>query len=73
MANEDGTFRAMPDNGFGTKANSTDFLLRIYLVRPRWDRGESSGGIQIIRYLTLSDPRNMISFPIVRESSRNGC
>ena len=70
VANEDGTFWAMPDNGFGTKANSTDFLLRIYLVRPRWDRGESSGSIQIIRYLTLSDPRNMINFPIVRESSR---
>jgi glycerophosphoryl diester phosphodiesterase len=70
VANEDGTFWAMPDNGFGTKANSTDFLLRIYLVRPRWGRGESSGSIQIIRYLTLSDPRNMINFPIVRESSR---
>ncbi len=50
VANGDGTFWAMPDNGFGTKANSADFLLRIYLVRPRWDRGTGSDGrIQIIR------------------------
>ena len=25
----------MPDNGFGTKANSADFLLRLYLITPR--------------------------------------
>ncbi len=70
VANGDGTFWAMPDSGFGTKANSSDFLLRIYLVRPRWDQDQGSGSIQIIRYLTLSDPRNMIAFPIVRESTR---
>ena len=69
VANGDGTFWAMPDNGFGTKANSTDFLLRIYLVRPRWERGPDSAGssgIQIIRYITLSDPQRKIGFPIVR-------
>ena len=27
--NGDGTFWAMPDNGFGTKANSADFRLRL--------------------------------------------
>ena len=70
VANPDGTFWAMPDNGFGTKANSTDFLLRLYLVRPRWDRGSGGGSIQIIRYLTLSDPNRKINFPIVREDSK---
>ena len=60
----------MPDNGFGTKANSADFLLRIYLVRPRWDRGTGAGSIQIIRYITLSDPNHKINFPIVREAGR---
>ncbi|HEY0398944.1 MAG TPA: glycerophosphodiester phosphodiesterase, partial [Acidimicrobiia bacterium] len=33
VANDDGTYWAMPDNGFGAKANSADFLLRLYLVR----------------------------------------
>ena len=57
LANRDGTFWAMPDNGFGTKANSADFLLRIYLVKPRWERANGgAGSIEILRYLTLSDP-----------------
>jgi hypothetical protein len=29
-----GTYKVMPDNGFGTKANSPDALLRLYTVRP---------------------------------------
>ena len=37
-----GEHLAMPDNGFGTKANSFDFLLRAYYIRPElaegWDR-----------------------------------
>lgn len=70
VANADGTFWAMPDNGFGTKANSADFLLRIYLVRPHWGRDQVSGSIQVIRSITLSDPRHVITFPIVRESTR---
>src|SRR5262249_20314978 len=28
------TFYVMPDNGFGTKSNSADALLRFYAVRP---------------------------------------
>ncbi len=67
VANPNGTVWAMPDNGFGTQENSSDFLLRIYLVRPRWERASGGpGAIQILRYLTLSDPYRKISFPIVR-------
>lgn len=40
----------MPDNGFGTKANFADFLLRLYLVKPRWERaGGGPGQIQLMR------------------------
>ena len=70
VANRNGTFWAMPDNGFGTKDNSEDFLLRIYLVKPRWD--EASGGpgaIKIRRFITLRDPDHKISFPIVNENT----
>jgi glycerophosphoryl diester phosphodiesterase len=31
----DGRFWAMPDNGFGSKANSRSFILRLYTVDPR--------------------------------------
>ena len=69
--NGNGTFWAMPDNGFGTKANSADFRLRIYLVRPRFERAAGgAGAIQVLRYVELSDPRNKIGFPIVNEDTR---
>src|SRR5829696_3625068 len=32
-----GEFWAMPDNGYGSKANSGDFLLRVYLIRPDFE------------------------------------
>jgi len=31
-----GEFLAMPDNGYGAKANSGDFLLRLYRIRPEF-------------------------------------
>ena len=42
--NGDGTFWAMPDNGFGTKANSADFLLRLYLITPDWETADGGPG-----------------------------
>jgi glycerophosphoryl diester phosphodiesterase len=69
--NGNGTFWAMPDNGFGTKGNSADFRLRIYLVKPRWERADGgAGAIQVVRYIELSDPRRQIDFPIVNENTR---
>jgi len=64
--NGDGTVWAMPDNGFGTKANSADFLLRLYRVRPRWETaGGGSGEIVVGRHISLRDPDRLIDFPIV--------
>lgn len=37
-----GEYFAMPDNGFGAKNNSANFLLRVYHVRPSF-RGASGG------------------------------
>jgi hypothetical protein len=59
---------AMPDNGFGSKANSRSFLLRLYEVEPDWetDRG-GSGEVEIQRWITLSDPHQRVPFDIVNE------
>ncbi|VUD51434.1 hypothetical protein TDB9533_01425 [Thalassocella blandensis] len=38
LNNHDGTFLAMPDNGFGSKANSSDYVLGYYNVRPTFKR-----------------------------------
>jgi len=39
-----GDFYAMPDNGFGSKANSRSFILRLYKVRPKWKTEWSGKG-----------------------------
>ena len=57
----------MPDNGFGTKANSRSFLLRVYRVRAR-DRGRR-GDVKVLDWITLRDPRPRIPFELVNEGT----
>jgi glycerophosphoryl diester phosphodiesterase len=64
--NGDGTFWALPDNGFGTKANSADFLLRLYRVTPEWETATGGpGAIDVGEFISLRDPDGHIAFPIV--------
>jgi glycerophosphoryl diester phosphodiesterase len=68
--NGDGTFWALPDNGFGSKANSTDFLLRLYLVEPDWETASGGpGAIEIREYVQLADPDRLVPFEIVNEAT----
>ncbi|GAA4366712.1 esterase-like activity of phytase family protein [Agromyces bauzanensis] len=68
--NGDGTFWAQPDNGFGSKTNSADFLLRNYLVRPAWETAEGGAGqIEIERFISYNDANGVLDFPIVNEST----
>jgi hypothetical protein len=65
-----GDFYAMPDNGFGSKANSRSFILRLYKVRPKWKTEWSGkGDVKILDALTLSDPDAKVPFPIVNENT----
>ncbi|MEZ5411477.1 MAG: esterase-like activity of phytase family protein [Acidimicrobiales bacterium] len=64
--NGDGTFWGLPDNGFGAKTNSADFLLRLYLMKPSWETAKGgAGAIEVVRFISLRDPDNKITFPIV--------
>jgi hypothetical protein len=64
-----GRFWAMPDNGFGNKANSRSVLLRVYKVRPNWEtRRGGPGTVTILDEITLHDPDEKVPFPIVNES-----
>lgn len=68
--NDDGSFWAMPDNGFGTIENSTDFLLRLYHVTPDWQTAEGgTGEIVVDDFISLRDPNSVIGFPIVNEDT----
>jgi glycerophosphoryl diester phosphodiesterase len=65
-----GEYLAMPDNGFGGKANSRDFLLRAYSIRPHFKTARGgSGTIGIGEYIELSDPDGLAGFPIVNEGT----
>lgn len=73
----DGTFYGLPDNGFGSKKNSSDFLLRIYTVKPHWETAETAkdpknvGGIDVLDYLSLKDPNHKISWDIVNNDTKD--
>jgi hypothetical protein len=62
LRNGDGTFDALSDNGYGNKANSADFVLRIQRIAPDFKRHsvDPVGGIN------LSDPNGFVPFPLTR-------
>lgn len=60
---KDGTFLALSDNGFGTKANSADYLLSVYRLTPDWERHTVDWSLAF----HLSDPDHKIPWPIVAE------
>jgi glycerophosphoryl diester phosphodiesterase len=65
-----GWWLVLCDNGFGSKANSADFLLRIYAVRPAWRSGaDGSGTVEVGRVIQLSDPDRRVPFRLVREDT----
>ena len=69
---DNGRFYAQPDNGFGTKANSADFLLRIYVVKPQWETADGGPGrIDVKSFISLRDPDHRIDFPIVNDATED--
>jgi len=64
------TYAAMPDNGFGSKADSRSFLLRLYRVRAHWrTAGRGRGDVEVLDWITLRDPRRQLPFELVNEDS----
>jgi hypothetical protein len=60
----------MPDNGFGAKGNSADFLLRMYHVRPRYRTAFGGPGrLELDGFMSLRDPDHRVPFRIVNEST----
>lgn len=67
----DGSYLAMSDNGYGTKANSRDFLLRMYRIRPDFATAAGGSG-EVARegFVQLSDPDGHVPFPVERPDRR---
>ena len=65
-----GEYLAMPDNGYGGKANSRDFLIRAYYIRPDFKTAHGgSGTIEVRDFISFSDPDHLTGFPIVHEGT----
>ncbi|WP_084960298.1 esterase-like activity of phytase family protein [Thermoactinospora rubra] len=62
VRNRDGSFDVLSDNGYGAKANSADFLLRIHRIRPDF----RTGTITVPGGVNLSDPHGKAPFPLTR-------
>lgn len=70
LPGKDGDFLVMPDNGFGAKENSPDFVLRVYRIDPSFrTRQGGTGTIDLKSFITLRDPDHRINFPIVADQT----
>ncbi|MFB2549556.1 esterase-like activity of phytase family protein [Ensifer soli] len=61
----DGTFWTLSDNGFGSKANSSDAMLMLHHIRFDWENGT----VEAVETVFLSDPDRKAPFPIVMEGA----
>jgi hypothetical protein len=62
-----GEFWAMPDNGYGSKANSGDFLLRVYRIQPDFETAAGgSGSVDVLGFIQLRDPDGKLPFALFR-------
>ncbi|MEV4169785.1 esterase-like activity of phytase family protein [Nonomuraea sp. NPDC049709] len=59
----DGTFDVLSDNGYGNKANSSDFLLRVHSVKPDF----RARTVEVLGGFNLTDPRKLVPFPLTRQ------
>ncbi|MCM1960848.1 esterase-like activity of phytase family protein [Acinetobacter modestus] len=66
LKNDDDSYMAMADNGFGTQDNSADFLLRIYKIKADFrTKTKGKGQVTVQSFIQLRDPNKRISFEIV--------
>jgi hypothetical protein len=63
-----GEFWGMPDNGYGAKTNSGDFLLRVYRIRPDFETArDGSGTVDVLGFVQLRDPDEKVPFALFRD------
>jgi len=60
-----GTYWFQPDNGYGQKTNSADFLLRAYQVNPilKTATNPTGGSVEFLSFIQYRDPDKKINIP----------
>ncbi|MCF4967012.1 hypothetical protein CV014_07695 [Nostoc sp. CMAA1605] len=67
---DDNSYWFLSDNGFGSKANSADYLLRIHRLDPSFQGTENGDkSVNVLSFIQLSDPDQKIPFQIVNENT----
>ncbi len=62
VRNGDGTFEVLSDNGYGNKANSGDFVLRVHRVGPNY----GTHTVDVLGGVNLTDPDRLVPFALTR-------
>ncbi|MEV8511019.1 esterase-like activity of phytase family protein [Dactylosporangium sp. NPDC051484] len=63
LKNGDGTFDVISDNGYGNKANSGDFVLRIHRVAPDYAKKT----VDVVGGINLTDPNGYVPWALTRK------
>lgn len=64
-ADTPGEWWALTDNGYGARANSADYELAVYRVRPTFGTSPTTGGVEVVGGFTLSDPDDHVAWQTV--------
>ncbi len=67
LRGRNGELLVMSDNGFGSMENSADYNLRVYSLKPNFNR--SGGSMEVKGYFELHDPDRKIPFAIANHFS----
>jgi hypothetical protein len=68
LAQDDGSFLALTDNGFGERENSADFVLSVYRIMPDFHtESTGTGTIEAQLAFQLRDPDDFVEWPIVAD------
>ena len=71
LKGENGSFFVLSDNGFGSRGNSSDYILSMYVIKPDFHTASGGNGIIHVSKITeLSDPSQHLPYDIVREQDR---
>ena len=70
LANSDGTYKVLQDNGFGAKGNSQDAILYNHDVRVDFRRASGgSGTVSVVRSNAITDTNNLSGFTRVADQA----
>lgn len=65
LANADGSFTALPDNGYGSKANSSDYIIGVYdtsvAFKTTGDGTNVPGSIQNLAFIPFNDSLGLLA------------